>query len=122
MRLTQIFGLLALGLGASPVIAAKCKPSLTPSSSSSVVPSVQPSPSASAVCDPNANLIKNGDFSDNLTGWASSGGAAYAFTDCDTFTTCVSMQSQQQTDYLSQVIDTVSGLVYPITFYYAAID
>lgn len=129
MKFTQLVGLLALGLGASTVTAANCKPSFTPASSSSIepasssaIPSPQPSPSTPAGCDPNANPIKNGDFSDGLTSWTTSGGAAYESTDCGTFPTCVSMQSQEQTDYLEQVIDTIVGVTYPVSLYYAAID
>lgn len=116
MKFTQLVGLLALGLGASPAAASVCKPSKA-SSSSSVAPSsssAAPSASPSAVvCDPSANLLANGDFSDGLSGW-NYDTAGFVGTDCAPYASCLYVNFGGGISYASQTFTTFDGATYPV--------
>ncbi|CAK7203966.1 hypothetical protein SEUCBS139899_006716 [Sporothrix eucalyptigena] len=110
MKFTQLVSLLALGLGARPVAASVCKPSKASSSSSAA-----PSPSASAVvCDPNANLLQNGDFADGLNDWEYQDNT-FLISDCGPYTSCVQINFGGGTDTISQTVDTFVGETYTIS-------
>lgn len=124
MKFTQLVGLLALGLGASPAAASICKPSKASSSSSVAPSSSSAAPSAipsAVVCDPSANLLANGGFSDGLNGW-NHDTAGFVGTDCTPYASCIYVDFGGGTSSTSQTFTTFDGATYPFRLDYHVIS